>query len=189
MSNPSFQKNQHARRTVSIFIGNTLQITGTVLGALLLWICAQPISTSARIPAMMAGYLLIYFDTHSLTHYAIGRLVGIQFKYYSIGGSYHASSYPPIMRLIFINLPFFAVHTDPASLKTAPPSAQALMFAAGIIGTVVFCTSGALFAYFADAPGGFALLVFNLIWQASALVAEMRSSGDLGKAARILKNK
>ena len=189
MSNPTIQKSGTTRRIVSIFTGNTIQITGTLFGAVLLWLSAQHISTSARIPAMIAGYLLIYFNSHSLLHYTIGRLAGIKFRYYSIGGSYHASSYPPILRQIFKQLPFFAVHTDPASLSSRPPSAQALMFAAGIIGTIVFCTGGAFFAYFADAPGGFALLIFNLVWQISSLMAEMRSSGDLGKAVRILKNK
>ena len=183
------QKTLRPRRIVSIFAGNTIQIVGIVLGAFLLWSSAQPINTSARITAMLAGYLLIYFNSHSVIHYSIGKLVGIKFRHYSIGGSSHASSYPLLMRVVFERLPFFAVHSHPASRKAAHPYAEALMFAAGITGTVVFCTSAALFAYQASIPGGFALLIFNVIWLVSSLLAEMRSSGDLGKAFTIIKNK
>ncbi len=187
--NNSSQETLRSRRIVSIFAGNTIQITGIGLGSVLVWISAQPISAGVRTSAMIAGYLLIYFSSHSLMHYAIGKLVGIKFKHYSIGGSSHASSYPPIIRVIFEHLPFFAAHTNPASMKAAHPYAKALMFAAGITGTVVLCTSGALFAYRANTPGGFALLVFNIIWQASSFIAEMRSSGDFGKAFNVIKNK
>jgi hypothetical protein len=191
-NNPSAQPHQKTlrpRRIVSIPTGNTLQIAGILLGALLLWISAQPLSSSARIAAMLAGYLLIYFNSHALLHYAVGKSFGIKFRHYSIGGSAHAASYPLMMRVVFERLPFFAAHTDPGSRQAADRTAQALMFAAGITGTVVFCTSAALYAYQANIPGGFALLVFNIIWLVSSLLAEMRPTGDLGKAYKIIRRK
>jgi hypothetical protein len=189
MNNSSTRETPRSRKIISIFAGNAIQITGIVIGSVLLWISAQPINTSIRIPAMIAGYLLIYFTSHSLLHYAIGKLVGIQFKHYSIGGSYHASSYPPPMRQIFELLPFFAAHTDPASMKASHPYAKALMFAAGITGTVIFCTSAALFAYRANTSGGLVLLIFNIIWLVGSLFSEMKASGDLGKAFKAIKKK
>lgn len=189
MNNTSTKKTPRARQIISISAGNAIQIIGIGLGSILLWIGAQPINTSIRVSAMITGYLLIYFTSHSLIHYFIGKLVGIQFKHYSIGGSYHASSYPAPMRMIFERLPFFAAHTYPASMKAAHPYAKALMFTAGIIGTVLFSTGAALFAYRVNTPGGFALLIFNIIWQISSLISEMRSSGDLGKAFYTIKKK
>ena len=175
------------RRIVSIFTGTMIQITGILLGSGLLWLGSQPMMTGFRITAMIAGYLLIYFTSHSLMHYAIGKLVGIQFKHYSIGGSYHTSSYPPLIRTIFSRLPFFAAHTQPVSMNAARPFAQALMFTAGITSTVLFCTVAALFAYRTHTPGGSVLLIFNLIWQVSSLISEIRPSGDLGKAFKAIK--
>ena len=189
MKNTLIQDNPQPRHILSISTGNAIQITGIVLGFASLWVSAQPINSSVRISAMIAGYLLIYFNSHSLAHYAVGKLVGIKFIRYSIGGSSHASSYPPIMRGIFEHLPFFAAHTNPVSMKVAHPYAKALMFTAGITTTVVLSTSGALFAYHANTPGGSTLLVFNIIWQVSSLIAEIRSSGDLGKAFNVIKNK
>jgi hypothetical protein len=189
MHNISTQETPRPRQNISISAGNGIQISGIVLGSVMLWISAQSINTSLRILVMITGYLLIYFTSHSVMHYFIGKLVGIRFKHYSIGGSFHASSYPAPMRMIFERLPFFAAHTDPASMKTAPSYAKALMFAAGITGTVLFSTGAALFAYRANTPGGFALLVFNFIWQVSSLISEMRASGDLGKAIKAIRIK
>ncbi|NOH02690.1 MAG: hypothetical protein HND47_12385 [Chloroflexi bacterium] len=173
MHNAQTPDTHRPRRIVSIFTGNAIQFTGIVLGSLLLWISIQPGSAGVRISAMIGGYLLIYFNSHSLLHYSIGKLTGINFKHYSIGGSSHASSYPPGVRNLFERLPFFSAHTDPSSMKNAHQYAKALMFAAGITGTVVLCTVASFIVYHADAPGGSALLIFNMIWQASSLVAEM----------------
>jgi hypothetical protein len=187
MKNTLIQSNLRTRHILSIFAGNTIQITGIVLGTILFWISAQSISTSVRITAMIVGYLLIYFNSHSLAHFAVGQLAGIRFRHYSIGGSSHASSYPSILRGVFERLPFFAAHTNPVSMRAARPFAKAFMFTAGVTSAVVLCTIGALFAYRANTPGGSALLVFNIIWQVSSLIAEMQSSGDLGKAFNAIK--
>jgi hypothetical protein len=45
-----------------------------------------------------------------------------------------------------------------------------------------------LFAFRADVPGGLILLIFNLIWQVSSLIAEMRQGGDLAKAAQAFRS-
>jgi hypothetical protein len=58
------------------------------------------------------------------------------------------------------------------------------MFGAGIVSTVVLCSLASLFAFRAAVPGGLSLLIFNVIWQVSSLIAEMREDGDLAKAAK-----
>jgi len=88
------------------------------------------------------------------------------------------------MRQIFERLPFLKVYANSQSLKSADSTAQALMFGAGIVSTVVLSSLAALFAFRADVPGGLSLLIFNVIWQVSSLIAEMRQGGDLAKAAK-----
>lgn len=188
MQNNQTQKARRPRRIISVLLGNAIQIVGTVLGSLLVWVSMQPGDTGVRASAMVGGYLLIYFNSHSLIHFIIGRLTGIDFKHYSIGGSSHASSYLPVLRNIFERLPFFSAHTDPSSMKKASRYAKALMFAAGIAGTVTFSTFASFLAYRAEVPGGSALLIFNTIWQLSSIIAETRPSGDLGKAYQAIRN-
>ena len=184
MSNTLNNSNRKARHVLSIFAGNLLQGAGFGLGCLSLWFSTQPISVPIRVMTMIVGYLLIYFTSHSSAHYLVGRLGRIRFSHYSVGGSSHASSYPPGMRQIFERLPFLKVHTNSQSLKSADSTAQALMFGAGIVSTVVLSSLAALFAFRADVPGGLSLLIFNVIWQVSSLIAEMRQGGDLAKAAK-----
>jgi hypothetical protein len=188
MSNTPNKSNRKARQALSIFAGNLLQGVGFGLGCAALWFSTQPNSVLVRVMTMIAGYLLIYFTSHSSAHYLVGRWGGIRFSHYSIGGSSHASIYPPVMRQIFERLPFLKVHTDSQSLKSANPTAKALMFGAGIVSTVVASSLAALFAFRADVPGGFSLLIFNVIWQVSSLIAEMRQGGDLAKAAKAFRS-
>ena len=92
------------------------------------------------------------------------------------------------MRQIFERLPFLKAHTSSQSLKSAGPTAKALMFGAGIVSTVVLSSLAALFAFRADVPGSLSLLIFNVIWQVSSLIAEMRQGGDLANAAKAFRS-
>ena len=188
MSNTLSKPSRKARHVLSVRAGNLLQGAGFGLGCISLWFSTQPNSVLIRVMAMLAGYLLIYFTSHASAHYLVGRLVGIMFSHYSVGGSSHASSYPPIMRQIFERLPFLKAHTNSQSLKSADSTAKALMFGAGIISTVVLSSLAALFAFGADVPGSLSLLIFNVIWQGSSLIAEMQQGGDLAKAAKAFRS-
>ena len=188
MSNTLSKSSRKARHALSIFAGNSLQGAGFGLGGVSLWFSTQPDSVPIRVIAMVAGYLLIYFTSHASAHYLVGRLGGIMFSHYSVGGSSHASSYPPGMRQIFEWLPFLKVHTNSQSLKSADPTAKALMYGAGIVSTIVLSSLASLFAFRADVPGAFGLLIFNVIWQVSSLIAEMRQGGDLAKAAKAFRS-
>ena len=188
MNSTQGKSNRKARKVLSITTGNLIQGAGIVLGCVSLWFSTQPYSIPFRVITMIAGYLLIYFTTHSSAHYLVGRLGGIKFTHYSVGGSSHASSYPPGMRQIFERLPFFAAHIHPQSMKSAHANAKAFMFAAGILSTVLFCTLAALFAFRATVPGASSLLIFNVIWQVSSLIAETRPGGDLAKSAKAFRS-
>ena len=188
MSNTLSKSSRKGRQVLSVSTGNLLQGVGFGLGCVSLWFSTQATSVPIRVIAMIAGYLLIYFTSHASAHYLVGRLGGIMFSHYSVGGSSHASSYPPVMRQLFERLPFLKAHTNSQSLTSADSTAQALMFGAGIVSTVVLSSLAALFAFRADVPGGLSLLIFNVIWQISSLIAEMRQGGDLAKAAKALRS-
>jgi hypothetical protein len=173
------------RARLSIAQGNAVQGAMLLAGVALLWLCAQPGATGVRIASMLVGYLLIYFASHASAHWFVGRLVGIRFTHYSIGGSTHAAAYPPGMRQVFERLPFFAAHVDKDSMRAASPISKALMFGAGMTGSVVLSTLAALWPWANGAPGGAILLIANCIWFVGALIAEMRQ-GDYARAGRAL---
>src|SRR5690349_9162252 len=114
MEPTSVKQDKKPRRIMSIAAGNLIQLAGMALGFGLL--CLGPQPEGIRAFTMIAGYVLVYFSSHSLSHYLVGRLAGIRFTHYSVGGSSHTAAYPALMRWIFERLPFFAVHAEPASL-------------------------------------------------------------------------
>lgn len=171
----------------SIFAGNVLQGLMLSIGGILLVWSAMGDALGLRTAAMLAGYLLVYFSVHASAHWLVGRLVGIRFTHYTVGGSTHAAMYPPGLRRLFAHLPFFAVHVDRASLNAAAPQAQALMFGAGMTSSVVLSTAAAGWCALRGVPGGVILLAVNALWFVGALVAEARSNGDYAKAARALR--
>ncbi|GIV83432.1 MAG: hypothetical protein KatS3mg052_0439 [Candidatus Roseilinea sp.] len=174
------------RARLSIAAGNAVQGVMLAGGVATLALSMSGVAIAFRIAGMIAGYLLIYFSVHAAAHWLVGRLVGIRFTHYSIGGTTHAAAYPPGMRQLFVRLPFFAVHVDSASLRAASPIAQAMMFGAGMTSSVLGCTLAATWCAIGGAPGGVALLVVNTVWFAGALIAETRTCGDYTKAAQAL---
>jgi hypothetical protein len=74
---------------------------------------------------LIAAWLLLYFFCHGIAHWAVGRLLGIRFAFYTIGGTGNPAGYPAGMRWVFEHLPFFGVQTDRASMQKASPKAKA----------------------------------------------------------------
>ena len=97
---------------LSIITGNTIQIAGLLAGCFALNAARSASSARIAIAEMIAGWLLLYFCCHGIAHYIVGRLVGIRFQFYTIGGTGNPVGWPPGLRWIFMHLPFFGVQTE-----------------------------------------------------------------------------
>lgn len=136
---------------------------------------------------MMAAWILLYFCCHGIAHYTVGRLFGIRFAFYTVGGTGNPEGYPAGLRWIFQHLPFFGVQTEKASMQKASPKAKAVMWCAGVTASAVIPTLGALCAWSAKVPGSKLLLLFALFWSIGTLASNWRSAtGDFSKARRAL---
>ena len=106
-SNSPLKRNQFSR--LSILAGNAVQIAGILVAGLLLPFARSVNSKPLAIAAMLAAWILLYFSCHGIAHWLVGRLVGIRFAFYTIGGTGNPQAYPPGLRWIFEHLPFFGV--------------------------------------------------------------------------------
>ena len=171
------------------------------MGKLLRWIagigaaCAalalarSAYSKPAAIAAVMmiASWLLLYFFCHGIAHWAVGRILGIRFAFYTVGGTGNPTGYLGGMRWIFERLPFFGVQTEKASMQQASPLAKAIMWSAGVTSSAVVPTLGAVCAWRAGVPGSKLFLIFAVIWAMATLSSNWRSkTGDFSKAKRAL---
>ena len=172
---------------LSILAGNALQVAGIVTAFLALAAARSTLSKAHAILAMVAAWVLLYFFCHGIAHWAVGRLLGIRFAFYTIGGTGNPEAYPVGLRWGFEHLPFFGVQTDKASMQRASPMAKAIMWSAGVTSSAVVPTLGALCAWRAGIPGGKLFLIFAAIWAIATLASNWTSrTGDFSKARRAL---
>jgi len=172
---------------LSVIAGNTVQITGLLAACVSLALARSAHSKPVAIVAMIAAWILLYFFCHGIAHWAVGRIFGIRFAFYTIGGTGNPTGYPGGMRSIFEHLPFFGVQTEKASMQEATPLAKAIMWSAGVTSSAVVPTLGAVFAWRAGVPGGKLFLIFAAIWAMATLSSNWRSkTGDFSKARRVL---
>ena len=162
-------------RRLSIVTGNTIQIIGLLSACVALFLARYSSSKLATIAAMMAAWTLFYFSCHGIAHWAIGRLLGIRFAFYTIGGTGNPAGYPAGMRWLFEHLPFFGVQTQRVSMQSASPRSKAMMWSAGVTSSAVVPTLSALCAWNAGVPGSKPFLIFAVFWAIGTLSSNWRS--------------
>jgi hypothetical protein len=173
---------------LSIVAGNTIQIGGLGGACLALTLARSTSSKPAAIVAMIAAWILLYFCCHGIAHWAVGRLLGIRFAFYLVGGTGNPTGYPPGLRWLFEHLPFFGVQTEKTSMQKAAPIRKAIMWSAGVTSSAVVPTLSALYAWSARVPGSRLFLIFAVLWAIGALSSNWRSqTGDYSKARRALR--
>jgi hypothetical protein len=174
---------------LSILAGNTVQLAGLAAAGAALALARSTPSIPAALAAgmMIAAWLLLYFFCHGIAHWAVGRLLGIRFAFYTIGGTGNPEGYPPGMRWLFEHLPFFGVQTEKASMQKTSPLAKAIMWSAGVTSSAVVPTLSALCTWSAGVPGSRLFLIFAVFWAVGTLSSNWRSqTGDYTKARRAL---
>src|SRR3984885_1803426 len=183
--NPHPQRRTFAR--LSILAGNTIQITGLAAAVVALALARSLHFKAAAIAAMITAWLLLYFFCHGIAHWAVGRLLGIRFAFYTVGGTGNPEGYPAGMRWVFEHLPFFGVQTDKASMEKASPMAKAMMWSAGVTSSAVVPTLSTVCAWRAGIPGSKLFLIFAVFWAVGTVSSNWRSqTGDYAKSRRAL---
>jgi hypothetical protein len=187
MNTTNFPAQRKIFSRLSIIAGNTYQIAGLIAACAALALARSTPSKPAAIVTMIAAWLLLYFFCHGIAHWAVGRLLGIRFAFYTVGGTGNPAAYTAGLRWLFEHLPFFGVQTDKASMQNARPMAKAIMWSAGVTSSAVVPTLGALYAWHVDIPGSKVLFLFAVFWAIGTLSSNWRSpTGDYSKARRAL---
>jgi hypothetical protein len=182
-----------ARRKIfgrlSIRAGNAVQIAGIAAACLALVAARSAHSTTTAVVAMVVGWILLYFCCHAIAHWCAGRILGIRFAFYTVGGTGNPEGWPAGLRWLFEHLPFLGVQTEKASMQSASPMAKAIMWSAGVTSSAVVPTLSALWAWHSGVPWSKPFFLFTLFWAAGTLASNWRShTGDYAKARRALGN-
>ena len=181
----STQRKVFAR--LSIAMGNTLQTAGIVAAYFALRVSRSTHSPAVAVAAMLLAWVLLYFSSHAIAHWLVGRLVGIRFLFYTVGGTGNPEGWPWGVRWIFEHLPFLGVQTDKVSMQSVSPGGKALMWSAGVTASAIIPTFAALCAWLSAVPwsGWFCLVALG--WALGTLASNWTSrTGDYSKARRAL---
>jgi hypothetical protein len=174
---------------LSIAAGNTVQIAGLAAACFCFFESQSTRTAWFAVAAMLCGWALLYFCCHGIAHWLTGRLLGIVFAYYTVGGTSNPKGWPPGLRWIFEHLPFFGVQTEKSSMQRASPQAKAVMWSAGVTSSAVIPSLGALWEWRNHVPGSGLFFLVAVFWAIGTLASNWTSSnGDYAKARRALGN-
>ena len=172
--------------TLPVPLGNLIQIGG-LLGGMLLARRAAKLGRQGT-GWLYTGRLLAYFCEHAFSHYAVGRLGGIRFTSYGLHGSTHTPLYPPGMRWVFAHLPFLSARIDQQSCRAAAPAAQAAMYLAGPLLTIVISILFPVYGMIHGIARARALLIGSSLWMTGMVIGDLlHTQGDLRRAWRVLR--
>ena len=164
-----------------------MQIAGLIAACLTLGAARSAGPTAMAFLAMLGGWGLLYFCCHGIAHWAVGRILGIRFAFYTIGGTANPEAWAPGLRWMFVHLPFFGVQTEKASMQNASPMAKAIMWSAGVTSSAVIPTLGAFWAWRSGVPWSKVFFLVALFWSFGTLASNWTSrTGDYSKARRAL---
>ncbi|GBC69029.1 hypothetical protein HRbin01_00720 [archaeon HR01] len=172
---------------IGVAVGNLLCLVGSVAGVVLPAVTPPPLP-GARFVLGLVSFFLLWFFTHDLAHYIVGRLVGIRFSNYYIGLS-------NIVRLNILPKPFknlpiaLGIKIDRLRSK-ASPRGYAVMYAAGPIASMLaplYVPATIL----SNSPGSLAGLLLLILALANTVFTSIFSprAGCLGKASKALRRR
>ena len=184
--NPATMKRRVFAR-LSIAAGNIWQVGGILAACIALRASRSTDSTAMAVVTMLLAWVLLYFSCHAIAHWLVGRIVGIRFRFYTVGGTGNPQGWPPGLRWIFEHLPFLGVQTEKLSMQNVSPGARAVMWSAGVTSSAIIPDLGVFWAWRSGVPGSKLFFLFALFWSLGTLASNWRSpSGDYAKARRAL---
>src|SRR5207302_9778666 len=149
---------------LSITVGNAMQISGVVAACLALAAPRSAHSTTGALVSMVVGWVFLYFCCHAIAHWVVGRILGIRFAFYTVGGTGNPEGWPAGLRWLFEHLPFLGVQTEKSSMQKASPIVRGIMWSAGVTSSAV----GLILGVFGDWSWGILgttlVLQVALVW-------------------------
>jgi hypothetical protein len=151
------------RPRIPVWLGNLVLAGGTVVGAAAVAVALEADDPTVAAVALVLGGAIWTVTVHDLAHYVVGRLVGIRFSAYFIGGP------PP---------PRPGLKTDYGSYLRTSPGARAWMHASGALASKAAPFVALLFfpASSASSWAAWVLLAVGVVTIVTDVVFSRRSS-------------
>ncbi len=172
-----------AKTRIPTAVGNLVEVAGILFAMYLILIAPEV----AALPLKFALYLLAWgcmeFFPHSLVHYVVGRLVGVRFRYYSLGRSAAYKLKIPFLGMAASRIPVLRLNVERESLGSVRRGGRFAMFGSGAIASMILPFLVAVTS-FRDLPT--VLAVFLLVLSTVNFVFDLYFSPKVGDFSRAI---
>lgn len=125
------------KKRIPIVVGTLIEIAGILFGTYLVFIGPSVAVLFLRFLLYLVAWVCLLFFSHSLTHYVVGRVVGVRFQYYSLGKSSVYKLKAPLLSKMASRSVVFTLNIDRASLRSVSYAGRMAMYASGAIASMV----------------------------------------------------
>ena len=167
---------------IPLAIGNLIEILGTSFAFYLIYAASDIGAVAVRFLFYLLSWMCLVFFPHCLTHFIVGRLVGIRFTHYSLGKSGVARLRMPFVSAIASKAPLLTLRVDRTSLSSASRGGRAVMFASGATASMIMPFYAAV-ASLQHLP--IPLIIFLIVLSVANLIFDFYYSPRAGDISRI----
>ena len=168
---------------IPIIVGNLVEVAGILFAVYLILIAPEVTLLLLKLIVYLVAWVCFLFFPHSLTHYLVGMLVGVRFRYYSFGKSSVHKLGIPFLGMIASRSIVLTLRVVGSSLNSVSRGGRIAMFSSGAIVSMTLPFLVAL-ASFRDSP--MVLSVFLLLLSTANTVFDLYFSPKAGDIARAI---
>lgn len=125
-------------RKIPIMEGNLLEVAGILASMYLVLLASEIPMTALSFLLYLVALCGLLFFPHCLTHYIVGRLLGIRFRYYSVNRSAVSKLRLGPLASIASGFVVLRLNIDRESLRSVTPLRRNAMFMSGAIASMIF---------------------------------------------------
>lgn len=172
-----------AKTKIPIGVGNLVEVAGIFFATYLILMAPEVAVLPLKFILYLVAWGCMEFFPHGLAHYVVGRLVGVKFRYYSLGKSSAHKLRIPFLTMAASRSLVLKLNVDQASLGLVGRRGRFAMFSSGAIASMILPFIVAL-ASFRDLP--VVLSGFLLILSAANFAFDLYFSPKVGDISRAI---
>lgn len=120
----------------SIRLGTALELFGVFLGFLILSITNILPYSMVSLVLLLIAWFCFWFFSHCLAHFVVGKILGIDFRFYFVGKSNILKLNLPVVSWLASRILVLGIKINHKSFQHVPKKRRAAMFASGTIASM-----------------------------------------------------
>jgi hypothetical protein len=174
-------------KTIPLWTGTILELLGLTFGFLILFFAETVPNLWMSFILLLASWFCFWFFSHCLAHYVVGKILGIDFRFYFVGKSSILKLNLPLISRFASHIPVLGIKINQKSFQSVAKKRRAAMFASGAVASMTFPLASVIYASFRLQTWMAIFLIVLTIVNVFFTVFFSLKVGDLWKTKKTLK--